>query len=281
MFTSTDVAEYYNLTQVHYEKWWNLKKSLSLHYGIWDDNTKNFTQSLINTNKVLMSIAAIKDGEKILDAGCGVGGAAIFLSKQKDVDVTGITLSERQLAYAIKLTESLGLKRGPKFLLMDYTKTSFEDESFDVVWACESVSSAPQKELFIKEAYRILKRGGRLVLSDYFLTSYDKPDPNSIIKKWVKTWGISSLVTAETFKEFLSAASFDEIEIADYTTSILKSARRMYIAGILACIPSEMYNLFHSNVSRFAKHHYRSGYYQYKALQKNLWNYLIISAKKK
>lgn len=281
MFTAADVAEYYNLTQTHYEKWWNLKEGLSLHYGIWDDNTKNFMQSLMNTNRVLMSIAQIKDGERILDAGCGVGGASIFLSRQKDVKVTGITLSERQVAYATKLTKTSGLKNVPVFLKMDYTNTSFKDESFDVIWACESVSSAPQKELFIKEAYRLLKKGGRLILSDYFLTNYEQPDPHSWIKKWGQTWGISNLVTINSFKEYLENSSFKRIEIHDYTSSILKSARRMYIAGILACVPSEIYNFFHPNVSRFAKHHYKSGYYQYKTLKKDFWKYIVVLAEKK
>lgn len=281
MFTPADIAEYYNLTQVHYEKWWNLKSSLSLHYGIWDAHTKNFSQALVNTNRVLMNIARVKDGDRILDAGCGVGGAAIFLSSQKNVDVTGITLSERQLAFANKMAGDAGLKNRPRFFLMDYTNTSFEDGSFDVVWACESVSSAPQKELFIKEAFRLLKKGGRLILSDYFLSHDDDREPDPIIEKWGRTWSISNLVTASHFKQSLEDASFDKVTISDYTGAIRKSAKRMYIAGLLASVPSELYNLFHPNVSRFAKHHYKSGYYQYKALKKGLWQYLVVLAEKK
>ncbi len=96
MFTGKDVAEYYNTTQIHYEQWWNLKKSLSLHYGIWEEEVNNFEESLIQTNKTLMTPGKVADGDKVLDAGCGVGGAAIFLCKNRNVEVTGITLSERQ-----------------------------------------------------------------------------------------------------------------------------------------------------------------------------------------
>lgn len=280
MFTSTDIAEYYNLTQIHYEKWWNLKENLSLHYGIWDNSTKNFKQALINTNKVLMNIAEIKDGDKILDAGCGVGGAAFFLSQQKNVTVTGITLSDRQLALANNIAENSGLTNAPKFFKMDYTNTSFDDESFDVVWACESFSSAPEKELFVKEAYRILKKGGRLILSDYFLTEKRNPKDELLIKKWGQTWSISNLITIGKFHSQLSSAGFGDIQLYDYTSQIKRSAKRMYVAGLLACIPSELYNFFHPNVSRFAKHHYKSGYYQYKALKKDLWKYRVVCCKK-
>ena len=57
MFTGKDIAEYYNTTQIHYKKWWNLNEGLSLHYGIWENDVKNFTDSLINTNKVLMNFS--------------------------------------------------------------------------------------------------------------------------------------------------------------------------------------------------------------------------------
>jgi cyclopropane fatty-acyl-phospholipid synthase-like methyltransferase len=224
-----------------------------------------------------MRIAGIENGYKILDAGCGVGGAAFFLSQQKDVRVVGITLSERQLAYANSLAEVLDLKHRPLFYQMDYTNTSFDDESFDVVWACESFSSAPRKELFVKEAYRLLKKGGKLILSDYFLSgNNNKPADEQLIKKWSETWSISNLIGIDSFQHQLSSQGFNNIRLYNYTDQIKKSAKRMYIAGLLACIPSELYNFFHRNVSRFARHHYKSGYYQYKALKKGLWQYRVV-----
>jgi len=52
----------------------------------------------------------------------------------------------------------------------------------------------------------------------------------------------------------------------------------MYHFSLLGMIPSELYNLFHPNVSRFAKTHYKCGYYQYKALQNHLWKYKVVLA---
>jgi ubiquinone/menaquinone biosynthesis C-methylase UbiE len=280
MFSKKDIAEYYNTTQIHYEKWWDLKNGLSLHYGIWDEETKNFSQSLTNTNRILMELANIKDGEKILDVGCGVGGAAIFLSSNRNVQVTGISLSEKQVSFASKSAKEKELDDKVSFYLIDYSGTPFENETFDVVWACESLSSAPDISDPLKEAYRILKKGGRLILSDFFVTNENQPDLNNWIKKWEQTWSISNLVTSGFFISCLENLGYSVEKNIDYTDKILKSAKRMYYSALLGAGPSELYNFFHPSVTRFAKKHYMSGYYQYKALKENLWRYNIILAVK-
>ena len=128
-----------------------------------------------------MELAQICDKERILDAGCGVGGSAIYISSQKEVSITGITLSKSQLDFGRAIVLKEGLDHRIDLQLMDYTNTSFEDESFDVVWACESVSSCPDKTLFIREAHRLLKPGGRLIISDCFLSNEDQVDA----KNWI------------------------------------------------------------------------------------------------
>jgi len=281
MFTVKDIAEYYNTTQIHYKKWWNLNKGLSLHYGIWENDVKNFTDSLINTNKVLMNLAEVEESDRVLDAGCGVGGAAIFLCEIKNAKVTGISLSQKQIDFANLEAQKRALQNKIDFQLMDYTQTSFPNESFDVIWACESISSAPDKTLFIKEAHRLLKKGGRLILSDFFLTADDQTDPSDWLKKWGNTWGISNFSSSNSFVDSLSNTGFINTQIFNYTPKIKKSAKRMYHASILGFFPSELYNILHPNVSRFAKTHYKCGYYQYKALKENLWQYKVILSVKK
>jgi ubiquinone/menaquinone biosynthesis C-methylase UbiE len=74
------------------------------------------------------------------------------------------------------------------FHVMDYTQTNFADESFDVVWACESMSSASDKKAFIAEAYRLLKKGGRLIVIDFFviyLLSSFSSRASALNKDWI------------------------------------------------------------------------------------------------
>lgn len=278
MFTNKDVADYYNTTLNHYQSWWNLDNHLSLHYGIWEEGINSFAESLVNTNKTLMKLANISASDKVLDAGSGVGGAAMFLADQVGANVVGITLSQKQFEFASLNAIKKGLNNKVQFHLMDYTQTNFEDESFDVVWACESVSSATNKAQFIKEAFRLLKKGGRLILSDFFIAHKKQIDKNLWMKKWGSTWSISQFDLVTSFCNTLTQQGFCNVQSFNYTDKIRKSAKRMYYTALLGAIPSELYNLFHPKVSRFAKTHYKCGYYQYKALQENLWKYEIILA---
>ncbi len=136
-------------------------------------------------NEVMMIAAGIKPDDTVLDAGCGVGGSSIFLASTLGCRVTGITLSERQVNLAIenaKKTENIdGLV---DFKVMNYYATDFPDASFDVIWGCESICYADSKEQFIKEAYRLLKPGGRLVVADGFVSVFENND-NPIIRQWI------------------------------------------------------------------------------------------------
>jgi tocopherol O-methyltransferase len=280
MFTLKDVEEYYNTAYVHYVKWWGLSQSHSLHYGIWGHGVSNFAESLVNTNKVLMELATIADGDKILDAGCGVGGAAAFLASKKNVTVEGITLSKKQLDHANALISKMGVADRVRFHIMDFTQTSYADESFDVVWACESVCHAADKAAFIREAFRILKRGGRLIVSDFFITEEQQLDPHQWIQKWENTWGVNRFVSGHVFESYIEQEGFVVKNNLDYTTAIHPSAIRLYRLALLAAIPSELYNITHPTVTRFAKKHYQSGYFQYRALKAGLWKYRVILGEK-
>ncbi|MFK5855269.1 MAG: methyltransferase domain-containing protein [Bacteroidota bacterium] len=275
MFTTRDIADYYNQTLNHYQNWWRLDNNLAVHYGIWDENTSNFQDSLANTNKVLMDIADIKSGEKILDAGCGVGGSAFYLAKKRNAIVTGITLSEKQFAYATQKCKEFKLEDRVSFKIEDYTKTSFKDSSFDVVWAIESITSAPEKELFAKEAMRVLKPGGRLIIADYFKENDNQKNPDKLLKKWNKLWSMAIFLTLVEYKSIFNKAGFSLKSERDVTKEITPTAKRMYWSYLFGGPLAIIYNLF-NKPTPFARNHYKSGLYQYKALKQGLWNYSIL-----
>ena len=272
-FTNQDIADYYDQTLNHYQKWWKLDKVLAVHYGMWDNTTRTFSEALLNTNRKLASIAKVEGGQRILDAGCGVGGSAFFLAEKFNARVSGITLSEKQYEFAKRKAKELKTD-GVDFQIEDYTDTSYAEDEFDLIWAIESVTSCQIKKDFAHESNRILKKGGRLVVADYFRNP-EKDDPKQWMKKWQDCWSLAEIISLDDYLKIYEREGFNLLSNTDVTREITKSSKIMYQSYLMGALPSMIYNSFH-NTSRFAKTHYLSGKYQYKALKSGLWSYRIL-----
>ena len=74
----------------------------------------------------------------------------------------GITLSPQQVARGSNLAEQRGLSNA-KFQVMDAQAMTFPDNSFDLVWACESGEHMPDKQKYIQEMERVLKPGAACI----------------------------------------------------------------------------------------------------------------------
>jgi tocopherol O-methyltransferase len=279
IFTNKEIADYYDQTAIHYRKLWDLNHSLAIHYGIWEPGIKTFRQSLQNTNRILAEKAGIRQTDYVLDAGCGIGGSAIYLAKRFNCRVKGITISEKQVKQADENAENHNLSSLLSFENKDYCNTGYDNNSFTLIWALESVGTAADKKSFIKESYRILKPGGRLILADYFKTVNINTDNNKIMKSWLHNWAISDLDTVEDFSNKLTEAGYKNVIIEDYTKNIMLSARRMYLLSFPGYVAIKLYNIFH-NATPFSRTHYKASLNQYRALKRGYWRYNIILAEK-
>ncbi len=192
---------------------------LGYHFGFYEKGIRNDEDAIINMNNYVGRLLGLdgKKSLKILDAGCGIGGTAIHLSKKyPKYDFFGITLASKEMELAEKLKKKNHAKN-VKFIQDSYIDTKFPDDFFDGVYALESVCYAKNKQKFINEMHRILKQGGKLVVIDFFR----KLDlSNSIIKNinrnFLKQQGSKEAhVTIDTFKSFLEFGKFEEIKICN------------------------------------------------------------------
>ena len=172
--------------------------------------------------------AKVSSGNKILDAGCGVGGSAFWLCQNFNVNVIGITISQKQLEKAKELRKRLRLEKQTEFQLQDYTKTNFPDSSFDVVWAIESVCYAKNKIDFLKEAYRVLKPNGRLIVADGFIKKINRTETEEkMVKDFLRGLALDNLAEVNDFKNYLEGVGLKNISVYDETENILPTAKIM------------------------------------------------------
>lgn len=275
-----EIIEYYDKSEDSYRTAWDLNNSLAMHYGYKDDNVKSFAESLMKMNEVMMKAAEIKSTDKVLDAGCGVGGTSIYLALNARCEVYGITLSSKQVNTATENARRKKVDNLVRFREMDYCKTDFPDHSFDVVLGCESVCHALNKEDFIKEAYRLLKPSGRLLICDGFVASFED-NKHPLMQKFLNGFKVNYLESTERFQNFMSEAGFKNTATRDLTKEVSHSSRRMYKIQIAAKIFFGLRRLLlFKPMSAWEKGNLETGRAQYFAIKKGIMKYAIVTGKK-
>jgi cyclopropane fatty-acyl-phospholipid synthase-like methyltransferase len=274
------ILDYYQYAEKDYQWIWHLDAQMAMHYGYWDEKTSGLEAALRRENEVLAKRAGIKKTDVILDAGCGVGGSSLFLAATFGCRVIGITLSEHQVETARHNARKMHLEKQVTFKAEDFTATSFPDNTFDVVWAIESVCHALDKNDFIKEAYRILKPGGRLILADGFAAKEEySPNEARLMRLWLQGWGVESLATIQQFVDGLRLHGFADCHAEDVTARVMPSSVRLYRYSFPGYVVDFFLRLVRLR-NTTAHRNVVAARYQYISLRKRLWAYHIVLAVK-
>jgi cyclopropane-fatty-acyl-phospholipid synthase len=107
-----------------------LDRDMQYSCAYFPDGTETVEEAQTLKKRHLAAKLCLKDGQRLLDIGCGWGGLGLYLAHVADIEVVGVTLSERQLAVARRRAEILGVSDRVRFELIDYREVT---ETFDRV----------------------------------------------------------------------------------------------------------------------------------------------------
>lgn len=277
-----NVVDYYEKTFFDYFVLLRLWQHWGMHYGLFDENHKKLKDAMLNTNRILAEKAGIEQNMKVLDAGCGVGGSAIWIARNVGAHVTGINIVEQQYRKAKELAKKYGVADKTEFFIRDFRKTDFPDATFDVVWAIESVDYAEDKRDFLKEAWRVLRPGGHLVIADGFQKKehLTPKEEELLLEKWLKHWGgIPNLATIGGFVSMMRKIGFQNIQYEDVTQNILPFSRWLYRWSLFGYPLAKILEWLGIR-SKIGTGNVIGAIWQYRALQQGLWAYMIYVARK-
>ena len=219
-----------------------VKEIPSWHFGFYERGIKNSYEAKINMMDYIGRLLELYDESfmKILDAGSGVGSTSIYLAKKYlNCIFHGITIS-----YYESIIAGILLKKSKisnvRFQQGSYMKTSYKKNSFDRIFALESVIYAPNKKEFVKEMYRILKPNGKIVILDIFPKRYQfnplsiKID-NYLYRRKNSDKNIKNYyINIDKFLKFLKSEKFVEIKIHNLLDSGNIKRSILFISIILS-----------------------------------------------
>jgi tocopherol O-methyltransferase len=153
------IRNHYDISTLFYRLMWGPH----IHHGYWLAN-ESPAAAQIQLTSTLAGLARMQPNSVVYDIGCGMGGSSIWLAKNLQCHVTGVTLSPVQRRWA---STSASLKRispRPTFRCEDAESTQFPNGSADVVWSIECTEHLFNKPAFFEKAASWLKPGGRFAL---------------------------------------------------------------------------------------------------------------------
>ena len=164
-----------------------------------------------------VALASLKEGETVLDLGSGAG-FDVFLAAQRvsrEGRVIGIDMTPEMLKRA-KENASKGNYTNVEFRLGEIEKLPVESDSIDVIISNCVINLSTDKQKVFKEAFRVLKPGGRLMVSDLVLLK-DLPD---VIKKSIKAYigCLAGAAIKDRYIDLIKKAGFKKIEILSQDT---------------------------------------------------------------
>ena len=165
------VDTFYNLVTDIYEWGWGQSFHFSPSVG-----GKSHRDATRVHEEMAADLLGIRAGDRVLDAGCGVGGPMRAIARHSGANVVGITINEYQVNRAHLHNKKAGLESQCEVVCGNFLEMPFPDNSFDGAYSIEATCHAPKLEEVYSEIFRVLKPGSMYVSYEWVTTELYRED---------------------------------------------------------------------------------------------------------
>lgn len=159
---------------------------VALYYDQWQNGYNDIygcaiqafrPSNTVDLFKYISQSACLHNGLNVLDAGCGVAGPAIWLSKNFEIHIVGVTISDIQVQQAKDTIKKENLDGRIKIFKADFHELDnlFSPNTFDLVLFLESLGHSGDPARVIRAAYHVLKPGGSIYIKDFYYKETENP----------------------------------------------------------------------------------------------------------
>jgi tocopherol O-methyltransferase len=228
--SADDVAEHYDELDRFYREIWGEH----LHHGLWERGDETPEEAVINLVTFVAKRGHIGAGTRLCDVGCGYGATARMLAFEYGASVSAVTLSPAQYRRAVS---ERGSCDNPEYILCDWLSNDLPSNVFDTVVSIESSEHMQDKKMFFRQAHRVLKAGGRLVICAWL--SAERPtaaQQRLLLEPVCREGRIPGMGTECDYRNWFSNAGFVLESFEDVSAHVRKTwtiCVRRLLAGLL------------------------------------------------
>jgi len=216
------IKEHYDKLSPYYHSLWGVH----IHHGFWETGKETKEEAQSKLIELVAKKIRLQKGSRVLDVGCGVGGSSIYLGKNYNASVTGITISSTQVAMATEIARREGMEEQTRFIEHDAERLSELQlgQPFDIVWICEALSHLDNREEFFANANKKLRIGGRIAIVDWTKASgLTKKQEADYIQPIVDGMLLPRLSTLQDYAQGLERQGFRVLETEDISRQTAKT----------------------------------------------------------
>jgi cyclopropane-fatty-acyl-phospholipid synthase len=145
------ISKHYDLGNSFFSKW--LDKSLTYSSAVYEKPNDNLEKAQKNKYQKLIDLLEVKDGNKVLEIGCGWGGFSEYLAKNYNVTIDCITISKKQFEFTKNRINDAGLNNKVNVMFLDYRDLK---EKYDRIASIEMIEAVGEK--YLDKYFETIKR---------------------------------------------------------------------------------------------------------------------------